>query len=109
MEYMIGIGVAYLVGHKILNNDNLVSKATVAAFRNPDDEFNEYVRDDNARERMKYPDDVTDQQLIADGIIMNYEATNAPNPEEELTDFNQMSWFNTPNLPSQPMPEFNLI
>lgn len=110
MEYLIGIGVVYIVGNKVLNNNALVSKAISDRQNRSDTQFDEYTRDDYAEERMHFPDGVTDMELLDQGVVLaDREYLLGPDPEREHPIFNVLNWYNGPNVPSMTEAEGYLI
>lgn len=101
MEWLIGIGALYIIGNKFLNNNLLVKKAISDRQNRQDTKFDEYTRDDYADERMLFPDNYTDMELLQQGVVLgDREYMLGPDPEREHEVFDPLNWYNGPNLPS---------
>lgn len=115
MEYLIGIGLVYIVGTKYLTNNILVRKAISDRQNRKDTQFDEYTRDDYADERMFFPDNETDMQLLKEGVILgDKEYMLGPDSEVETASpctrmFDVYNWANNPMPPSTTVAEGYLI
>lgn len=101
----------YLLGTKILTNNANVQRALGAMqSKSRQEPFDEYTRDDYAKERMRYGPDTTDMQLIEEGVVLaDYEYTYGPDPQREQAIMDPLNWYNGPNMPSISTPQGYLI
>lgn len=66
-----------------------------------DTQFDEYTRDDYADERMLFPDNYTDKDLLDQGVILaDKEYLLGPDAGREHSSFDPLNWYNGPNIPS---------
>lgn len=101
MEWVLGLGTLYVFGHKFLTNNLLVRKAQADTANRTDTEFDEYTRDDYADERMHFPDNYSDQDLLEMGVLLgDKEYMTGPDPEREHSSFDPLGWYNGPNVTS---------